>query len=158
MTVVNAVGSAWDSACDPRGTLLSTPDPAGGTTGYRYDPVGNLTEVANPLGHITSFAYNALNQLVRATDPSGVTTDFAYDAAGFLRTVTLVLPARHPRNAPAPDPQGEDLEIGLLGSTAPSGACQLGPDRVPGWAARRSCVGTRRPATRRGGWVKGGLM
>lgn len=92
--------------------MLTTTDPAGGTTAYTcdgvgsrlsatadagdpvrpnqstmrsYNSVGDVAAATEPNGDVTRYAYDAPDRPAAVTDPVGRATTFAYDAVG-LRT------------------------------------------------------------------------
>ncbi|CAN7516605.1 RHS repeat-associated core domain-containing protein [Acidovorax sp. LjRoot117] len=75
-------------AYDAQGQRISSTDPAGNSTLYRYDALGRLVETIDSLNQSTKQSWDAQDQLVAVTDANGNTHRFDYDKAGRLTKET----------------------------------------------------------------------
>jgi len=65
---------------DAMNNLLSTTEPDGNTTLFRYDPLNRQTNMVNTAGDSTTTLYDGMNNVTSSISPSGNTTVFSYDA------------------------------------------------------------------------------
>jgi len=73
------------------GTMLSSVDPNGYNTTYRYDILSRLTRVSYPTGDFTAYTYNDQANYVNATNEQGWKTQQIYDGLGRLSAVEKFL-------------------------------------------------------------------
>ncbi|MFF3403786.1 polymorphic toxin-type HINT domain-containing protein [Streptomyces sp. NPDC002659] len=77
----------------PTGLPLTTTDPRGKVTSYKYFTNGDLAWVTDPSGQITKFTYDTLGRKLTETvvsdaQPSGTTSTFTYDKLSRVASIT----------------------------------------------------------------------
>lgn len=75
-------------AYDALGQLVSSEDPAGGTTHYGYDEAGRVVSITDALGRTRTITYDAVGRIVTQVDALGGETQYTYDANGNLIVLT----------------------------------------------------------------------
>ncbi|MFD7290896.1 LamG-like jellyroll fold domain-containing protein [Streptomyces sp. NPDC059863] len=92
-TYTTGAEPAVDGGNTATGLPLTTTDPLGKVTRYRYFKSGDLAQLTEPSGQITKYTYDALGRKLTETtvsdaQPAGVTTTFTYDKLSRVATVT----------------------------------------------------------------------
>ncbi|MFE2942546.1 LamG-like jellyroll fold domain-containing protein [Streptomyces sp. NPDC059255] len=129
-TYTTGAEPAVDGGNTATGLPLTTTDPLGKITRYRYFKSGDLAQLTEPSGQITKYTYDTLGRKLTETtvsdaQPAGVTTTFTYDKLSRVTTVTdpaatnaVTLGKHQQRTTSAYDADGNVLrtEVGdLLG-------------------------------------------
>jgi len=79
------------------GQVLTSTDPRGYTTAYKYydSPgvdylAGDLQSETNPVGHVTQYLrYDRSGRLLKVIDPNGVVSEMSYTPRGWLNSITV---------------------------------------------------------------------